>query len=72
MKFLNFCLSCLTDYVKITHNTGTNKACGSKKYTYDNRLCSSVVYISYKAPTSGYNFKGFKLYYESNSQNIMK
>ncbi len=54
----------MTDYVKITHNTGVIKACGNKKYSFDNRLCSSEVFVTYKAPSSGFSHKGFKLYFE--------
>ena len=59
---MNF--SCLTDFITITHNTGVFKACGNRKYSYENRLCSSEVFISYKAPTSSSSYRGFKLYYE--------
>ena len=55
----------MTDYVKITHNIGANKVCGDRKYSFESRLCSSVVYISYKAPTTGSGYQGFRLYYES-------
>ena len=57
-------LSCITDYLKITHNTGTIKVCGTKKYSYENRLCSSEIFVSYKAPTNSSSYKGFKLYWE--------
>ena len=67
MKIFDFiCCRCPTDYFKITDNTGTYTGCGWKKYAYDNVLCSSVVYISYKAPSSLSStiFKGFQAYYE--------
>ena len=56
--------SCLTDFVTITHNTGVFKACGNRKYSYENRLCSSEVFINYKAATASSLYRGFKLYYE--------
>ena len=54
----------MTDYVTITHNSGVLKACGNKKYSFENRLCSSEIFISYKTTVTSTLYRGFKLYYE--------
>jgi hypothetical protein len=54
----------LTDYVTVTHNSGILKACGNKKYSFENRLCSSEIFISYKTTVTSSLYRGFKLYYE--------
>lgn len=56
--------SCLTDYVTITHSSGVLKGCGNKKFSFENRICSSEVYVSYKTTVTSSVFRGFKLYYE--------
>ncbi len=58
--------SCITDYVKITDSTGTYTSCGYKKFSFENKLCSSAIYITYKAPTSLSSiYRGFRIYYQS-------
>lgn len=56
----------MNDYIKITDTTGEYVNCGTGKISLENDLCSSVVYVSYKAPTAGLLYKGFKIYYECN------
>ena len=53
----------ITDYVEITDNTGVYTVCGNKKQSFESKLCSSEIYISYKATTTGI-YRGFKIYYE--------
>lgn len=66
-NLFNYLHSCPTDYIRIDDTTGTYITCGSEKSSYDNQLCSSVVYISYRAETPNVLFaKGFKIYYECN------
>jgi hypothetical protein len=49
----------------ITDSVGTYKLCGYEKVSLDRQLCSSVIYVSYRAPADlGYFYKGFQLYYE--------
>ncbi|CAF0748416.1 unnamed protein product [Brachionus calyciflorus] len=55
------------DYLIITDSTGDNDVCGNEKPVYAESLCSSVIYISYKAETAASFlsfYKGFKLYFE--------
>ena len=57
--------SCPSDYIKIDDTTGSYITCGTDRPSYDNKLCSSVVYVSYLASTANVLLaKGFKIYYE--------
>ena len=62
----HFSFSCPTDFFTITDNTGIYKGCGWRKYAFDNQLCSSVVFVSYIAPSnlSTTLYKGMQIYYE--------
>jgi hypothetical protein len=56
---------CINDYIQVIDNTGVYKVCGVRKYTFENKLCSSVIYIRYKAETLLNNlYRGFRVYYE--------
>jgi hypothetical protein len=62
---MHFLPRCEDDYLAITDSTGTYIVCGYEKYTFENKFCSSVIYISYKAPADLSNaYRGFRLYYQ--------
>jgi hypothetical protein len=49
----------------VTDSIATYKICGYRKFSLDKQLCSSIIYVSYRAPADlGYFYKGFQLYYE--------
>ena len=55
------------DYLKVTDTTGEENVCGAEKPIFAESLCSSVVYLNYKAVTTASLFtlyKGFKAYFE--------
>lgn len=64
-KKLFFFSSCGDDYIRITDITGTYEYCGYRKYTLENTLCSSAVYIQYKSPADLSSiYRGMRIYYE--------
>ncbi len=58
--------SCPDDYLRITDNTGVLTGCGYRKVSYESRLCSSTIYLSYKSPALLSSiYRGFRLYYQT-------
>ena len=65
-------IRCVNDFIEVIDNTGVYKVCGVRKYTFENKLCSSVIYIRYKAETLLNNlYRGFRLYYECEFVNFL-
>jgi hypothetical protein len=53
----------------VIDSTDTFDVCSNERQSFYNTFCSNQVYITYKADekTIDPKFKGFRLYYESNT-----